>query len=308
MTSRFKIKIMRASCHPNCQSKKTLRQQETVAHLCNLPRQPFILPFAIRLKTLEQLSLRVSSERASERAPHGRSRLPSIIHVWNDHLLVVRFHDAAGRGRDEESSDSSAASHRDTCISSSKRRSSGQLFFHLVPRLPGGERERASGGHRERDLFHRRYTFTFTSPPRCFLSPPPPSRSLSLSPHRPLSLSIRSPRSAYLREIHRATQSLRRLAKVSLRLSPAGSALLLFAPLFVVRPSPSLPSRAVSRRPRTDFWLINEPHPSTPSITSSWIVDGTMMAVTVEGTIGYIEVIIYSWWNFYRVVWYEMIC
>lgn len=172
-------------------------------------------------------------------------------------------------GRDEESSipDSSAASHRDTCISSSKRRSNGQLFFHLVPRLPGGERTCVWRTQRTRSFppplhFH----FHFSS---ALFSIPPLLLSLPTAP----SPSIRSPRSAYLREIHRATQSLRRLAKVSLRLSPAGSALLLFAPLFVVRPSPSLPSRAASRRPRTDFWLINEPH---PSITSSRIVDGTI--------------------------------
>lgn len=180
MTSRFKIKIMRASCHPNCQSKKTLRQQETVAHLCNLPRQPFILPFAIRLKTLEQLSLRVSSERASERLTVDRVYPPSstyetIICWWSAFTMrpvaaetrnppiprppLTGIHVFRARN------DARAASFSST---------SSPVF--LV------ERENVRLEDTENEIFSTAVTLSLSLLLRAVFYPlPPPSRSLSLS-------------------------------------------------------------------------------------------------------------------------------
>lgn len=155
----------------------------TNSHTCAIPRLLFF-HFAIRLKNSP-----TTFAACLERAPHGRSRYPPS-YVWNDHLLVVRFHDARSRPRGILDPDSRPPLTADIFFERS-----GRSFLHLVLLvfLVG---ENVSGGHttgRERDLFLRRYTFTFTSPPRCFLS------SVPLSPTSP-SRSIRSPRSAYLRD------------------------------------------------------------------------------------------------------------
>ena len=203
----------------------------TNSHTCAIPRLLFF-HFAIRLKNSP-----TTFAACLERAPHGRSRYPPS-YVWNDHLLVVRFHDTRSRPRGILDPDSRPPLTADIFFERS-----GRSFLHLVLLvfLVG---ENVSGGHttgRERDLFLRRYTFTFTSPPRCFLS------SVPLSPTSP-SRSIRSPRSAYLRDSSCDAVS-----------PPSLPRCLLFVRLRCPR-AEQLNAFHVAL---ADFCLINEPHPST---------------------------------------------
>lgn len=252
---------MRASCIPPIEENTPSTRNSHTCVISPVSLLFFHLPFALKLSSNFRCVSRASERLTVDRVYPPSSTYETIICWWSAFTMRPRrgILDPRFLGR----------------------LSPRYMYFELEttlerpaflpPRPPSSWwRENVRLEDTENEIFSTAVTLSLSLLLRAVFYPPPPFLlSLPTAP----SPSIRSPRSAYLREIHRATQSLRRLAKVSLRLSPAGSALLLFAPLFVVRPSPSLPSRAASRRPRTDLWLINEPH---PSITSSRIVDGTI--------------------------------
>lgn len=188
--------------------RETNRRQQTRTPVQSLVFYSSILPFA--LKTLQQLSLRVSSERLTVDRVTLHHTYETIICWWSAFTMPGRGHEessipilgrlsppiyfSSGAAARSSTSSSSSSWWERTCLEDTRRA--------------------------ENEIFSSAVTLSLSLLLHAVFYPPsrslPPPRLAPFAPHAPLTC-----------EIHRATQSLRRLARY-LRLSPAGRALLLF--------------------------------------------------------------------------------